>query len=142
MPSSELSEVDLAREFVRSSGEVAPGEAVTVHAVLQAGTCRSCGCTDEAACVGGCSWVDPLHTLCSACVVERTELYRLEALLEDLVAASEEATVAALLGPGPIDAPGVAAAVDRMRRLRSLMKDLQRAELAASGGDPWEGGAS
>lgn len=38
------------------------------------GTCRQCGCTDDVACPGGCSWVpDPalrgvLGTLCSACV--------------------------------------------------------------------------
>ncbi len=38
------------------------------------GTCRRCGCTDDEACPGGCSWVpDPvllgaLGTLCSACV--------------------------------------------------------------------------
>ncbi|GGM22414.1 hypothetical protein ACFFX1_11140 [Dactylosporangium sucinum] len=37
------------------------------------GTCRRCGCTDDEACPGGCSWVpDPallgvLGTLCSAC---------------------------------------------------------------------------
>jgi ParB family chromosome partitioning protein len=34
-------------------------------------TCRKCGCTDEEACEGGCSWVeDPegLGDLCSACV--------------------------------------------------------------------------
>ncbi len=34
-------------------------------------TCRVCGCTDEAACEGGCSWVeDPeqLGDLCSACL--------------------------------------------------------------------------
>ncbi|MDR2054254.1 MAG: hypothetical protein LBQ10_00045 [Desulfovibrio sp.] len=28
--------------------------------------CRKCGCTDEAACPGGCSWVE--KDLCSACV--------------------------------------------------------------------------
>jgi hypothetical protein len=27
--------------------------------------CRVCGCTDERACPGGCSWVEP--ELCSAC---------------------------------------------------------------------------
>ena len=27
--------------------------------------CRSCGCDDSKACVGGCSWVEP--DLCSAC---------------------------------------------------------------------------
>jgi hypothetical protein len=33
--------------------------------------CRLCGCTDEAACEGGCSWVeDPAGEgdLCSACL--------------------------------------------------------------------------
>ncbi|MEN6583031.1 MAG: hypothetical protein ABFD54_11325 [Armatimonadota bacterium] len=28
-------------------------------------TCRECGCTDDHACDGGCSWVEP--NLCSAC---------------------------------------------------------------------------
>jgi hypothetical protein len=28
-------------------------------------TCRECGCTDERACEGGCSWVE--EDLCSAC---------------------------------------------------------------------------
>jgi hypothetical protein len=31
------------------------------------GTCRVCGCTEEHACDGGCSWVDRACTLCSAC---------------------------------------------------------------------------
>jgi ParB/RepB/Spo0J family partition protein len=30
-----------------------------------AGVCRECGCTDEAACPGGCAWVEP--DLCSSC---------------------------------------------------------------------------
>jgi len=30
-------------------------------------SCRFCGCTDDHACPGGCSWVDPAHTICSAC---------------------------------------------------------------------------
>lgn len=30
--------------------------------------CRRCGCTDVAACPGGCSWVD--QDLCSACPVQ------------------------------------------------------------------------
>jgi hypothetical protein len=34
---------------------------------VPSGICRVCGCTDEAACFGGCSWVDRAHTLCSAC---------------------------------------------------------------------------
>lgn len=31
----------------------------------KAGTCRECGCTDDEACEGGCTWVEP--DLCSAC---------------------------------------------------------------------------
>lgn len=34
----------------------------------RAGTCRICGCTDEAACEGGCSWADAAQTLCSLCL--------------------------------------------------------------------------
>lgn len=33
--------------------------------VYMPGVCRSCGCTDERACPGGCSWVE--EDLCSAC---------------------------------------------------------------------------
>lgn len=33
-----------------------------------AGRCRVCGCTDDRACSPPCSWADPQHTLCSACV--------------------------------------------------------------------------
>jgi hypothetical protein len=29
------------------------------------GVCRECGCSDEAPCDGGCSWVE--DDLCSAC---------------------------------------------------------------------------
>lgn len=32
---------------------------------MAGGVCRVCGCTDETACFGGCSWVAP--DLCSAC---------------------------------------------------------------------------
>lgn len=35
--------------------------------LLTPGTCRSCGCTTENACAGGCSWVDAERTLCSSC---------------------------------------------------------------------------
>lgn len=30
--------------------------------------CRECGCTDDAACEGGCTWVE--EDLCSACVAK------------------------------------------------------------------------
>ena len=31
------------------------------------GACSRCGCTDDHACEGGCSWVDEDQTLCSEC---------------------------------------------------------------------------
>lgn len=31
------------------------------------GVCIVCGCTDDAACEGGCSWVDEGHLCCSRC---------------------------------------------------------------------------
>lgn len=34
---------------------------------VELGVCRVCGCVDEMACEGGCTWVDDEHTLCSAC---------------------------------------------------------------------------
>lgn len=34
----------------------------------KAGTCMACGCTDDAACEGGCFWIDPSHLLCSVCL--------------------------------------------------------------------------
>jgi len=38
---------------------------------VSSGTCRVCGCTDARACLGGCAWVDPEHTVCSACLDRR-----------------------------------------------------------------------
>lgn len=37
--------------------------------MVEAGKCRVCGCTDARACVGGCTWLDEGHTLCSECGV-------------------------------------------------------------------------
>ena len=34
--------------------------------------CRVCGCTQDRACDGGCSWVD--DDLCSSCAVESVEI--------------------------------------------------------------------
>lgn len=34
----------------------------------RSGVCRVCGCTDQHACDGGCSWADASHTLCTNCV--------------------------------------------------------------------------
>lgn len=36
-----------------------------VYLVLYPTSCRSCGCTEERACIGGCRWVE--RDLCSAC---------------------------------------------------------------------------
>jgi hypothetical protein len=38
------------------------------HKNQKIGTCAGCGCTDDRACRGGCSWVSP--GWCSACVVK------------------------------------------------------------------------
>lgn len=37
------------------------------------GVCRVCGCTDDHACPGGCSWADDEHTLCSRCAENETK---------------------------------------------------------------------
>lgn len=37
-----------------------------------AGVCKYCGCTNERACPGGCSWVDPSLTICTACTSRMT----------------------------------------------------------------------
>lgn len=31
------------------------------------GVCRSCGCTEQIACMGGCAWVNAARTRCSRC---------------------------------------------------------------------------
>jgi hypothetical protein len=36
---------------------------------MAAGTCKYCGCTDDAACEGGCRWTDASKTVCSTCAV-------------------------------------------------------------------------
>lgn len=33
-----------------------------------AGECRFCGCTEERACYGGCSWANATRTVCSRCM--------------------------------------------------------------------------
>jgi hypothetical protein len=33
------------------------------------GKCVGCGCTEEHACEGGCSWVDADRLLCSTCLL-------------------------------------------------------------------------
>ena len=41
--------------------------ATFARVVPSPGTCMVCGCTDDRACPGGCSWVDERQTICSAC---------------------------------------------------------------------------
>lgn len=43
------------------------------EAAVQVRTCRSCGCTDERACPGGCTWVEA--DLCSACAIRAHGFY-------------------------------------------------------------------
>jgi ParB/RepB/Spo0J family partition protein len=45
--------------------EVSRGESDYLPFILGVGVCRACGCTDQSACYGGCTWVEP--DLCSAC---------------------------------------------------------------------------
>lgn len=40
------------------------------------GTCVACGCTDERACAGGCYWMNPDHTVCSACYIKAIKILR------------------------------------------------------------------
>ena len=58
----EVEEHEKARELVERATE-----AVKRHRGPVRGICRKCGCTDEAGCPEGCSWVDKAHTLCSSC---------------------------------------------------------------------------
>lgn len=47
--------------------EAAPATTVQTAAKGQPGVCRKCGCTEDAACEGGCGWVDKKQTKCSSC---------------------------------------------------------------------------
>lgn len=38
--------------------------------IAEQGKCRVCGCTEDHACEGGCSWADEAQTLCTSCVAE------------------------------------------------------------------------
>lgn len=42
----------------------------------QPGRCRVCGCTDDAACSGGCAWADETRTLCTRCAPAGTQAAR------------------------------------------------------------------
>lgn len=57
-----------AHEKARAAAEPAASEAEA--AVFKQGKCRVCGCTEDHACEGGCSWADEAQTLCTSCEVE------------------------------------------------------------------------
>lgn len=62
-----------AAESVRSLSSTSDEEGKTDHApevatpVAEQGKCRVCGCTEDHACEGGCSWADEAQTLCTSC---------------------------------------------------------------------------
>jgi hypothetical protein len=55
-------------EAVETSDALKASDALPLPDVASIGirACHACGCTEMAACLGGCSWVAP--NLCSACV--------------------------------------------------------------------------
>jgi hypothetical protein len=57
--------VDGDPELITALGQIA---GIAARALGEPRTCRVCGCTDERACPGGCSWVE--EDLCSACAGE------------------------------------------------------------------------
>lgn len=64
-----LSAAELARPWSLSTLELPDGGVTLVAVVLgEVQRCRVCGCTDDQACPGGCSWVEP--DLCSRCAPE------------------------------------------------------------------------
>lgn len=78
-------------------------------------TCRACGCTEDYACPGGCSWVDP--TLCSACHgpkqptrAQASEIGRIEARHGPLVVRDSSM-------PGRLDVVFYGTPEDRQHRL-------------------------
>lgn len=48
--------------------ELIPLLAMLPESFVFRGVCRYCLCTDEAACPGGCCWLDDDHSICSACL--------------------------------------------------------------------------
>jgi len=47
------------------------GRSLSVDFPVDGGMCRSCGCTEDNACPGGCIWATPAADLCSRCARER-----------------------------------------------------------------------
>lgn len=45
--------------------------------------CISCGCTDDRACFGGCSWISDQDDLCTSCAPTTTPSRELETIPEE-----------------------------------------------------------
>lgn len=73
------------------------GQFLLPPADLTEGVCRDCGCTDERACPGGCSWAEP--DLCSVCAAAATEARTIRAI-QEVVAKHHGIPMTALLGRG------------------------------------------
>ena len=69
-PSCPVCGGDPNQVLVEGVVEVGSGGAPALAEGETAQRCRVCGCTDEHACEGGCSWVEP--GLCSRCVGRTT----------------------------------------------------------------------
>lgn len=63
--------VDRVRKVARAGvkfGSLSPRyQAPKADQGVTPGVCRVCRCEDDAACEGGCYWIDEAHTLCSVC---------------------------------------------------------------------------
>lgn len=59
--------VELPRPRVRGFDQLFARIAEQLDGLPVVGVCRVCGCTDDRACPGGCSWADARHTICSSC---------------------------------------------------------------------------
>ncbi len=61
----------------------------TAERVVETARCRACGCTDDEACEGGCSWVDDEHTLCSMCAAVAVSIETVPPTVEDVTPSGE-----------------------------------------------------
>lgn len=60
--------------------------------------CRTCGCTDDRACPGGCAWYN--DELCSRCWLEQTRVLRRAVLIYSIAANSWADAVEATIDGG------------------------------------------
>lgn len=108
--------------------------------------CRSCGCTDEAGCPEGCSWVEP--DLCSACAPAPAtpadeELAILAAManqwfdtvLDERIKAEQDAATTARMATEPT-AQTEAAAQAASRRLAILVAERERRQAGKPAAEP------